>query len=205
MRRPPVIATLVVAIAVVAMATLGVWQLRRAQEKEARIALFAGNPAKPTIAFPVFAPIPDAAMFRKSRVLCLEVTHWRVEAGRTPTDQPGYRQIAECRTGAEGPGALVDMGLTADPRFQPQWKGGEIDGLITTEPSHSSLISTLIGRAPVPRAMLVADRPAPGLAASAPPSVDGISNNHRAYAVQWFVFAAIAALIYGLALRRRMR
>ena len=32
-----------------------------------------------------------------------------------------------------------------------------------------------------------------------------IPNNHRCYAVQWFVFAAIALVIYGLALRKRLK
>ena len=31
------------------------------------------------------------------------------------------------------------------------------------------------------------------------------SNNHMAYAVQWFLFAATALVIYAVALRRRMR
>ena len=53
--------------------------------------------------------------------------------------------------------------------------------------------------------MLVAATPANGLEASAPPSLKDVPNNHLAYAVQWFLFAGIAAIIYGLALRRRMR
>ena len=53
--------------------------------------------------------------------------------------------------------------------------------------------------------LLVADTPAPGLAPSALPSPANIPNNHRAYAVQWFLFAAVALVIYGVALRRRGR
>ncbi len=203
MRRVPVFATCVVVAAVGAMVGLGVWQLQRARWKEALIAEYTGNPGRPPIAFPALAPVPAQAMFRESRAVCLQVIRWRVEAGRTPTGQPGYRQIAECRTGAEGPGLLADMGLTDNPRFKPQWRGGTVDGIITTEPSHASLFATLMGRAPVLRPMLVADVPAPGLAASAPPSIDSIPNSHRAYAVQWFIFAAVAATIYLLALRRR--
>lgn len=41
--------------------------------------------------------------------------------------------------------------------------------------------------------------------ASAPPSPDTIPNNHLSYAVQWFLFAGIAAVIYALALRQRWR
>lgn len=205
MKQIPVLPTLVVALAVAAMIALGVWQLQRAAWKDALIARYVANASKPAIAYPTLAPVPPDAMFRKSSTMCLSVAHWRVEAGRTPTGQPGYRQIAECRTGAEGPGALIDMGLTADPQFKPQWTGGPVDGMITTEPNHTSLIVSLFGGATVLRPMLVADRPAPGMAASAPPSVEGISNNHRAYAVQWFIFAAIAAAVFVVALRQRMR
>ncbi len=52
---------------------------------------------------------------------------------------------------------------------------------------------------------LVAAKRAAGLETVAPPSLDSISNNHRSYAIQWFMFAGIAALIYGLALRLRWK
>ena len=51
---------------------------------------------------------------------------------------------------------------------------------------------------------LVADGAAPGLQPSARPSIESIPNNHRGYAVQWFLFAATAIVIYLLALRRRL-
>ena len=50
---------------------------------------------------------------------------------------------------------------------------------------------------------LVAATPGPGLQPIAPPSPVTIANNHLSYAVQWFLFAAIALVIYVLALRRR--
>ena len=204
MKRIPVIPTIVVALAVAIMVGLGVWQLQRATWKDALIAQYRSNLAKPPMAFPKLGPVAPDAMFRKSSATCLSVVKWRVEAGQTPTGQPGYRQIAECRTGAEGPGLLADMGLTADPKFAPKWTGGTVDGLITTEPNHSSVIAAAFGKAPVLRPMLVADVPAPGLAASAPPNPENVPNNPRAYAVQWFIFAAIALVIYGLALRKRV-
>jgi len=202
-KRIPLVSTLVVIAAVVMMIGLGVWQLQRARWKEVLIARYAQNMQLGTTAFPVTGPVPDAAMFRKSRVHCLTVADWRVEGGRTPTGRAGYRHIAECKTGAEGQGALIDMGVAADPQFKPGWNGGIVDGLITTEPQHASLIGQLFSSAPVLRPMLVADVPAKGLAASAPPDPAAITNNHRGYAVQWFVFAAIAAVIYALALKRR--
>ncbi|MFC3307859.1 hypothetical protein ACFOGK_01280 [Blastomonas aquatica] len=44
-----------------------------------------------------------------------------------------------------------------------------------------------------------------GLEAVQPPSPGDIPNNHWAYAIQWFLFAGIAAVIYGLAVARRTR
>jgi surfeit locus 1 family protein len=204
MKKIPIVATVLVAIAVTAMVALGVWQLQRAGWKDALIARYAANRNLPPIAYPALAPVRDDAMFRKAQVNCLSVKGWTVEGGSTPSGQPGYRHIAACMTsGAEGPGALIDMGISADPKFVPAWTGGIVDGLITTEPEHRSLLGRMFEKTVPLRPMLVADRPAPGLAASAPPSTEGITNNHIAYAVQWFLFAGIALVIYALALRRR--
>jgi cytochrome oxidase assembly protein ShyY1 len=137
--------------------------------------------------------------------MCVKVTGWRTEAGRSVKGGSGYRWIAECSTGAEGPGLLADMGVTRNPKLKPNWAGGPVRGRVTTEPSHQSLFGKLGGTQEVLRPMLVSDTAAPGLEASAPPSPDEVPNNHLAYAVQWFLFAGVAALIYILALRRRMR
>ncbi len=204
MKRLPVFATIIVTIAVLAMIALGVWQLQRAGEKDALITRFAANRNHPPRAFPLLAPVPDDAMFRISRVTCLRVVSWRVEGGQTPSGRAGYRHIASCATaGAEGPGALIDMGISPDPAFRPQWTGGAVDGIITTEPEHRSLLGRVFGSSMPLRPMLVADRPAPGLAASNPPDPSGVPNNHRGYAVQWFLFATVALLIFAVAVRGR--
>jgi surfeit locus 1 family protein len=203
MRPIPIIPTILVLVAVAIMIALGVWQLDRRGEKEALIAQLSANRDLPPMAYPERAPVANEALFRKSRVTCLRVAGWRVTGGATPTGQGGYRHIAECVTGDEGSGALIDMGVAANPAFKPDWRGGTVDGLITTEPNQASVIGKAFGSVPPLRPMLVADVPAPGLAASAPPSTAGISNNHLAYAVQWFLFAGVALVIYVIALRRR--
>ena len=203
--RLPVIPTLIVALACATMIALGFWQLDRRTEKEALLALYAANLREGPVAYPFHGPVPASAMFRPSSALCVKVTGWRTEAGRSAKGGSGYRWIAECSTGAEGPGLLADMGVTRDPKLKPTWDGGQVRGRITTEPSHQSLFAKIGGKKEVLRPMLVAETPAPGLEASAPPSPDEVPNNHLAYAVQWFLFAGVAALIYGIALRRRMR
>ncbi|HEX6374183.1 MAG TPA: SURF1 family cytochrome oxidase biogenesis protein [Allosphingosinicella sp.] len=202
--RFPLIPTLLVAAAVATMIALGLWQLRRADEKEALRVRYERNLALPAIALPRAAVADEALLYRRAAAFCLEVTGWRTTGGKAASGKGGTRFIADCRTGAEGPGFAADMGVSADPRAKPAWRGGEVAGRIVAEPSRAGLIERLTGKAPPPRPMIVAERPAPGLEASAPPRAE-VANNSLFYAFQWFFFAAAAAIIYLLALRRRQR
>jgi cytochrome oxidase assembly protein ShyY1 len=204
MIRLPVIPTILVAAAVATMIALGLWQLGRADEKEALRLRYERNMALPPIALPSAAVADEALLYRRASAFCLEVTGWRTTGGQSASGQGGTRFIADCRTGAEGPGFAADMGVSPDPKAKPAWKGGEVAGRIVAEPSRAGLLERLTGKSPPPRPMIVSASPAPGLAASAPPTAE-IANNSLSYAFQWFFFAAAAAVIYVLALRRRQR
>ena len=197
MKRIPIVSTIVVVLAVAAMIGLGLWQLLdRAPKKEAYIAQLAANPAKPPIAFPEF---PDETLlFRRASGRCVEPVGQRLASAGAA----GFRLIVECRTGAEGPGMIVQLGTTPDPKFKGRWPGGPVSGFISHAPDSRSLIGSLFDRTPQ-RLMLVADTPALGLGANGKPDLSSVPNNHLSYAVQWFFFAAIAAVIYVLAVRRR--
>jgi surfeit locus 1 family protein len=199
-RRIPIVATIVVVIAVAAMIGLGVWQLQRRTEKLAELAVLAANPGKPAIAFPN-PPVGDALLFRRATAFCLKPTGFETEGAGSA----GFRIMARCATGAEGPGFSVQLGTTRDPDFRPQWRGGPVTGTITHAPSHVSLIAGLFGKHPPKELMLIADSPPAGLAPNVMPGLDSIPNNHLSYAVQWFLFAVVALVIYALALWRRQR
>ena len=200
MKRFPIVATILVVLAAVAMVGLGIWQLQRRQQKLAELAVLAANPSKPAIAFPIPA-IGDELLFRKAGAFCLKPVSFALDgAGKA-----GFRVIARCATGAEGPGFSVQLGTTHDPEFKPKWTGGKVNGMISHAPSDKPLIATMVGKSVPQQLLLVADTPAPGLAANEMPSIESIPNNHLAYAVQWFLFAGIAVIIYLLALRRRAR
>jgi surfeit locus 1 family protein len=204
MSRIPILPTLVVGAAVALMILLGVWQLRRADEKAQLLTRYASASALPEMAFP-FAPTTDDPLFRKAGGMCLEPLNPRVEAGYSATGRSGWRHLVDCRTGIEGPGMTVDIGWSQDFAANTNWKGGDVSGIISRQVDHSSLLGRMVSRAGPSPVMLVAAKPAPGLELSAPPRLGDIPNNHLAYAVQWFIFAAIAALIYGLAVWRRIR
>lgn len=201
MRRLPVIPTIVVGLAIALMIALGCWQLfDRLPKKQAFLAQLAANPSRPPVAFPAI-PTDQSLLFRRTSAFCLEPTSWDVEgAGRF-----GWRHIARCRTGVEGPGFSVDMGVSRDPNAKPVWRGGEVSGTIALAPVKTSLLAGMFSRQPPPTLMIVSDTALPGFTPSPRPTIEGIPNNHLAYGAQWFIFAGLAALIYMLALRRRGR
>ncbi|WP_298400365.1 SURF1 family protein [Sphingobium sp.] len=201
--RIPIIPTLLVALAVLTMIGLGIWQLQRRAEKEQALVLAAANPGRPAVAFPKLPPVDPDLLFRRSSIHCLNVVEWQVEAGRAADGSTGYRHIAHCATGAEGPGVLVAIGVGQKPDEKPVWTGGQVAGWISQEPDHRALLTRVDGKAPPLRPMLIASTAPAGLKPVAPPRAEDLPNNHLAYAVQWFFFAAVAVIIYILALRRR--
>jgi cytochrome oxidase assembly protein ShyY1 len=202
--RWPVIPTILVAAAVATMIALGFWQLRRAEEKDALAARHAANRGLPAMALPTAAALDENLLYRRASAFCLEVVEWRQAGGKSAAGRSGTRHIASCRTGAEGPGFAADMGVSADPRFVPDWKGGEVIGIVSAAPSEAGMLDRVLRREAPQRPMIVSAAAAPGLEASAAPEA-GAENSSRWYAGQWFFFAATAALVYLLALRRRKR
>ena len=189
-RRLPLIPTLVVAAAVLTMIGLGIWQIGRAGEKEALLARYEAARGLPPVAFPTI-PIAEAdlPLFRRADGHCLRVLSRRTAAGQNRRGETGFLHIAECGSGAEGPGMAVEMGWSKNPNAGTGWKGGKVSGVVAPD-----------GKS---RMRLVSATGLGGLEASAPPSPDTIPNNHRSYAIQWFLFALMAAVIYALAVRKR--
>jgi surfeit locus 1 family protein len=190
-RKLPIIPTILVALAVITMIGLGFWQLERRKAKEALLATYAAAANQPPIGWPSVPPKEPLPLFRSATANCLSVTGFRTAAGQNLKGEPGFLIIADCRTGAEGPGVAIELGWSKDPNAGHGFVGGLVSGVSAPDR--------------VSRMRLVAASPGPGLMASAPPSPDIIPNNHFSYAIQWFLFAGIAVVIYALALRGRWR
>ena len=199
MKRIPIVPTILVVVAVAIMITLGLWQgLVRLPEKEAQLAQLADNPSRPPVAFP--RGPDDSLLFRRTAADCREV----LGISRAGAGSAGYRLIAECRTAAGGAPIKVQLGTTREPFREVSWSGGPVRGWISHAPDATPMIARLFNHVPQ-EMLLVADTPAAGLNANMRPDVGIVPNNHLAYAGQWLFFAALAAVIYVLALRRRMR
>ena len=123
-------------------------------------------------------------LYRHSSIGCQKVAGVESIAGRSAKDETGIGHIATC-TLADGTSARIVLGWSRNPEV-PVWSGGTVIGII----------------APGPR--LVADPPLAGLQANARPDPADLPNNHLSYAVQWFLFAGVALVIYALAVRKRL-
>ena len=190
--RMPIVATLVVLVAAAVMFGLGDWQLRRAKWKEGLLAQYASAETLPPIVWPTAPTRSDRLpLFRHATGMCLRPVAQRAVAGENRSGEPGYVHIVDCSTGAEGPGMSVEVGWSKDPNAKVNWAGGPVSGIVAPDSRM--------------RMRLVAASAPPGLEPSAAPSIRSIPNNHRSYALQWFSFAAIALIIYGLAVRKRWR
>jgi surfeit locus 1 family protein len=205
-KRFPVIASIVAALAVATMIGLGVWQLQRKNHNEELLSKISTNSAKPSISFPELGPVRVEALHRKSSLTCLRIVALREDSGKDSAGKAGTRYLAECATGVEGPGALIAVGVSDRPNLKIDWNGGLVSGIITEEPDRQSLFAKLFGPKIVLRPMLVSRDGLGGLRTPARPSLDKIRDrisSNGLYAIQWFFFAFVAALIYVLALRKR--
>lgn len=189
--RLPLIPTILVALAVTAMIGLGIWQLERRKEKEALLASYAAAANLPPLGWPTLPLKEPLLLFRSATANCLSVVGFRTAAGQNREGEPGYLVIADCRTGAEGPGLSVELGWSKDPNAGRAYRGGLVSGVIAPDK--------------LTRMRLVAATPGPGLMVSALPTPAIIPNNHLSYAIQWFLFAGVAVVIYVLSLRWRGR
>lgn len=204
MRKPPVLATLVVLIAVAAMVSLGFWQLHRLRWKEDLLARYGAASA---IAAPLpldGRDLPEAAAYRHVRWDCPRVGVDQVVAGRGAAGASGWAHVMVCTHRAGGADIAVPVVLGWSFGLAPvQWAGGAIAGVAVPGPKAGVSIPA---STPGIRALdwhIVADPPVAGLAANAPPDPRAIPNNHLSYAIQWFFFAATATVIFILALRRK--
>ena len=193
-RRMPIVPTIVVLAAVAVMIGLGVWQLHRAEQNKQLLAQYQAASKQPPIAFPT-APLKGSLpLFRWASGFCQRAVGQRASEGRNRAGEVGWVHIVECATGAEGPGMSVEVGWSKDPNAPVKWSGGPVSGVIVRDRLH--------------RIRLVAASPPPGLEAAGLPSVDTAvpvtPSRNRFYALQWFSFAAIALIIYALAVRKRL-
>lgn len=204
MSKPPFLASMVVVLALAAMVGLGFWQLHRLAWKEGLLARY-------TAAVGITAPVavtgnqlPENAAYRHVAWDCPIPSTDQVVGGRSADGRSGWTHVVLCthRLGSVATVVPVLIGWSAGV-VPVQWAGGALTGVAVPGiksgvvlPAANALSRNLDWH-------IVADPPLAGLLANARPDPRDIANNHLSYAIQWFLFAATALVIYLLALRRR--
>ncbi|MGB7373163.1 SURF1 family protein [Pontixanthobacter sp.] len=185
-RTVPIIPTLLVLLCAVIMVALGIWQLGRAEEKNALLARYQSISADaPAVPYPSGDAAMEAALYRTTMIDCPDIINIRSTAGTNAVGVKGWAHIAECALGG-GRTAEVALGWSRNPNA-PEWRGGTVTGILA------------------PGGKIIADPALADLGPLAKPDPADLPNNHLAYAGQWFLFALTALIIYGAALRRRAR
>lgn len=226
--RFPVVLTVLTALCLVALVSLGVWQVQRMQWKEGLIAAADRAAALPPA--PVDAVLAgDAPEFRKVLVMCRGLTTAPfVELRSIEEGQPGFRLISACPL-ANGQSILVDRGFIGqDQTARPAVRTDaampvSFTGVVRKVIKPSSMTPApegrvFFGRDPdamaevlgvggqVSEWILYASTPVnpevEGLHPSVPPVA--FSNNHAGYAVTWFGLAVVLIGVYSVLLRRRL-
>lgn len=189
LKRLPILPTLLVLIAVGVMMRLGFWQLDRLHQKEALLARYvSAQTMSADVAWPQTKADAEPLLFRHARIDCQTPAADKPLSGHNAHGAAGWSHMVTCTLAGGGKAEIV-LGWSRD--FEPrQWTGVEVGGIVVQGIA-----------AP---ARLFADPPLVGLEASAKPDPKDLPNNHLSYAVQWFLFALTALVIYGLALRKRL-
>ena len=201
MRRLPVLPTILVAAAVALMIGLGVWQFQRAEWKNRLLAEYSAASQLPPLDLDPWldkageqAALPPLA-FRRVTVTCrANALAPQLRGGRSRDGVGGYSYFLPCRPGAQGLAGklVVNAGWSPMPKEDLRLSAmGRTEGRL--------------GAIGEDRIVLTRSDAPPPLRPSAELGIENISNNHLVYALQWFFFAATAAIIYGLALKRRGR
>ncbi|MEO0032882.1 MAG: hypothetical protein RIS94_2640 [Pseudomonadota bacterium] len=186
MKRVPILPTLLVLIAAGIMVRLGFWQIDRLHQKEAMLAHYAaGEGDRAVHRWP--SAVPPVG-YTRLQLDCRPTGPSAPQAGRNASGRSGWAHVVDCVV-PDGSHARVVLGWSFNPQ-SVTWPGGSLTG--TYVPKSDGMV-------------VVADPPLAGLEANAKPDPRDIPNNHFAYAVQWFLFAGVALVIYALALRKRWR
>lgn len=228
--RFPVVLTVLTAVSLVALVSLGVWQVQRLQWKEGLIAASERAEAQaPAVVDEILAG--DAPEFRKVLVMCRGLnTAPFVELRSIEEGQPGFRLISACPL-ANGQSILVDRGfiaqeLTARPQvrtdatmpvaftgvvrkvIKPSGMTPPPEGKVFFGRDQSAMAQALGVQTQISPWIIYAATPVnpevEGLHPSVPPVA--FSNNHAGYAATWFGLAVVLIGVYiGLLRRRLMR
>jgi surfeit locus 1 family protein len=196
---------------------LGLWQVSRLHERQARNAMIAAQRLDAPVEFSALPRDTGAAHYRSAHVEGrYDYAHELVLASRTRNGSPGVDILTPVRTAGSDTVVLVNRGWVYSPDGSsvdlPHWREGDsaqVQGYVETYPPDVGVTTSAFGPRVVRRAsrgeiaakvpypvapyFLIVTSDTAGVdhpARRAVPVLD--EGPHRSYAIQWFAFALIA-------------
>jgi surfeit locus 1 family protein len=196
---------------------LGLWQVSRLHERQARNAMIAAQRLDAPVEFSALPRDTGAAHYRSAHVEGrYDYAHELVLASRTRNGSPGVDILTPVRTAGSDTVVLVNRGWVYSPDGSsvdlPHWREGDsaqVQGYVETYPPDVGVTTSAFGPRVVRRAsrgeiaakvpypvapyFLIVTSDTAGVdhpARRAVPILD--EGPHRSYAIQWFAFALIA-------------
>lgn len=204
MRRLPLWPTLFTLVGVVTMIGFGVWQLQRRVWKHDLIARLEAAQTLPPVTPREFYKAMIGAgsvQYRRAVVACRpgRVAPYDLRGGASATGQSGFLVLVACKdpplTRGKSPDLVVVVGFSARVDVAPLVVDAEFDGIVVERPYAKQPNR--------PMFMLIPKTAVPPLTPSRVPTPGDLPDSHLNYAFQWFSFAAILAVIYGIFVWRR--
>lgn len=206
--------------------SLGNWQARRAEEKEARQHRVDERSRAPTVDLERDRLAPDAILGRRVSVAGAPIDDRTILLdNRVHERVAGYHVYTPIRVGVDGPVVLVNRGWigqgrdrSAAPAIRPVAPGVRIEGIASPWPGHLVELKAIDpepprGQRPVWQNLDAARferatglAPMPFVLLQTSPAADGLvrdwpapgsgSDTNRMYSLQWYSFAALAVALF---------
>ncbi len=204
-------------LAAALFARLGIWQVSRLHERQARNAIISAQRMDPPVEFRALPRDTGAAHYRSAHLEGrYDYAHEVVLASRSRQGSPGVEILTPVRSAGSDTAVLVDRGWVYSPDGSsvdlPHWREGDsarVEGYVETYTPDDGVTTSAFGprvvrrtsrsevsaKVPYPVApyFLIVTSDTAGLdhpVRRAEPILD--EGPHRSYAIQWFAFALIA-------------
>lgn len=222
-RLVPVVPTLMVAVMLAVLVSLGLWQIDRMHQKETMLARYRANSLAAPAPLPANITDPEGFAFRTAVLDCTFEGEAILSPGGSPAGKAGQHVYALCRQEGRLDRVVVDLGWVPFQAKAPQVAGlaATVQGVVRPWSGHTAMeqlsgsarisetsFRTAAAVAPV---FVQAERLVPTgqdafpVTQPSPLRPEAIPNNHRSYAIQWFLFAATLLAIYGVYVYRWRR
>ena len=142
-----------------------------------------------------------SVQYRRAELPCSpgKVLPYDLKGGSSAGGVSGYLVLVSCRPNNRPPDIVAVAGWTRRP------DAASVPIAVDTV-FRGTIIEHPYGKAEGrPQFMLIAENPVPPLAKPRLPEPGDLPDNHFSYALQWFSFAVVLAVIYAIWLRRRLR